>query len=106
MLIFPALKREGTMRNLATTGVALAVLLLCPAAGSATGLATCESGPQSGWQSQDALTKHLLKLGWREVRRMKVDGNCYEVYGMNENNRPTEAYFHPVTLQHIMTTQR
>jgi hypothetical protein len=93
------------MRNVARTAVALAVLLY-PAAGSATGLATCESGPQSGWQSQDALTKHLLKLGWREVRRMKVDGNCYEVYGMNENGRPAEAYFHPVTLQHIMTTQR
>jgi len=28
------------------------------------------------------------------------------VYGMNENGRQAEAYFHPVTLEHIMTTQR
>jgi len=84
----------------------LALALLYPAAGAATGLATCESGPQSGWQSQDALSKQLMKAGWREVRRMKVDGNCYEVYGINENGRQAEAYYHPVTLQHIMTTQR
>ena len=92
------------MRSFATA--ALAAVLLCPATGSATGLATCDSGPQSGWQSQEAVTKHLLKLGWREVRRMKPDGGCWEVYGMNENGRQAEAYFHPVTLEHIMTTQR
>jgi len=91
--------------NLSKATLALLVLLY-PATGSATGLATCDSGPQSGWQSQDALTKHLQKAGWREVRRMKVDGNCYEVYGFNENGRQAEAYYHPVTLQHIMTTQR
>jgi len=91
------------MRYLATLAL---LALLYPATGSATGLATCDSGPQSGWQSQDALTKHLMKAGWREVRRMKVDGNCYEVYGINENGRQAEAYYHPVTLQHIMTTQR
>jgi hypothetical protein len=93
------------MRHLSPATIALLVAL-CPATGSATGLATCDSGPQAGWQSQDALTKHLVKSGWREVRRMKVDGNCYEVYGLNENGRLAEAYYHPVTFQHILTTQR
>jgi hypothetical protein len=85
---------------------AIAWLLLMPGTGSTTGLTTCSSGPQSGWQSQEAVTKHLMKAGWREVRRMKPDGGCWEVYGLNENNRLTEAYFHPVTLDHIMSTQR
>jgi len=92
------------MRNLATA--AIAMLLLIPGKSSATGLATCDSGPQSGWQSQEAVTKHLLKLGWREVRRMKPDGGCWEVYGINENGRQAESYFHPVTLDHVLTTQR
>jgi hypothetical protein len=99
----PDKTREKTMKALKALPL---LVLLFPATGSATGLATCDSGPQSGWQSQDAVTKHLLKAGWREVRRMKPDGGCWEVYGMNENNRLTEAYFHPVTLQHIMSTQR
>jgi hypothetical protein len=94
------------MRHLSAATAIVLMTLLCPVTASATGLATCDSGPQSGWQSQDALTKHLVKAGWREVRRMKVDGNCYEVYGLNENGRQAEAYYHPVTLQHILTTQR
>jgi hypothetical protein len=92
------------MRILATA--AIASLTLLPTAGGATGLATCDSGPQSGWQTQEALTKHLMKANWKEVRRMKPDGGCWEVYGINENGRQAESYFHPVTLQHILTTQR
>ena len=93
------------MKTLVRAAVAGLVLVM-PGKGSATGLATCESGPQSGWQSQDAVTKHLMKAGWREIRRMKPDGGCWEVYGINENGRQVESYFHPVTLQHILTTQR
>jgi hypothetical protein len=93
------------MKTLVMATVAGLVLVM-PGKGSATGLATCESGPQSGWQSQDAVTKHLMKAGWREIRRMKPDGGCWEVYGINENGRQVESYFHPVTLQHILTTQR
>jgi hypothetical protein len=96
---------EETMKYLPIAMTALLALFV-PATASATGLAICNSGPESGWQSQDAMSKHLLKTGWREVRRMKVDGNCYEVYGINENGRQVESYFHPVTLQHILTTQR
>ena len=88
------------------TATIFASLLLMPTAGGATGLAICNSGPQSGWQTQEAVTKHLMRVGWKEVRRMKPDGGCWEVYGINENGRQSEAYFHPVTLQHILTTQR
>ena len=94
------------MRHLSSASTLAFIVLLYPATASATGLATCDSGPQSDWQSQDAVTKHLMKAGWREVRRMKPDGGCWEVYGINENGRQAEAYFHPVTLQHILTTQR
>ena len=46
---------------------------------AATGLATCNSGPQSGWQTEDALKKKLTDQGWK-IRRIKIDGGCYEVY--------------------------
>jgi hypothetical protein len=55
---------------------AAAVLALAAAPAFATGLATCESGPESGWTSQDALKQKLADQGWR-VRRIKVDGGCY-----------------------------
>ena len=64
---------------------------------TATGVATCDSGAKEGWQSQEKLTAVLKEKGW-QVRRIKVDGNCYEVYGMNEKGEKVEAYFHPRTF--------
>ena len=49
----------------------------------ATGLATCDSGAKSGWQSTDVLTKQLTDKGW-QVRRIKEDGGCYEVYAIDD----------------------
>lgn len=66
----------------------------------ATGLATCDSGPEASWQSQDVLKEQLVKKGWT-VRRIKVDGGCYEVYALDENGERVEAYFHPETLEAV-----
>ena len=68
-----------------------------PVVASATGLATCDSGPESGWQSQEKLTKMLTDKGW-QVRRIKIDGGCYEAYVITDKGERQEAYFHPVTL--------
>ena len=64
---------------------------------SATGVSTCESGAKEGWQSQDKLTAMLKEKGW-QVRRIKVDGDCYEAYGTDEKGKRFELYFHPRTL--------
>ena len=71
----------------------------------ATGLATCDSGPPSGWQPQAKLEKQLIEQKW-QVRRIKVDGGCYEVYAINEKGERVEAYFHPVTLAPVPTKPR
>jgi hypothetical protein len=68
----------------------------------ATGLATCDSGPQDGWQSQEKLTASLKEKGW-EIRNVKVDGGCYEVYAIDDKGERVEAYFHPVTLERVQT---
>lgn len=64
---------------------------------NATGLATCESGPEEGWEPTEKLEQQLVDKGWK-VRRIKVDGGCYEVYAIDENGERVEAYFHPETL--------
>ena len=76
-------------------------LLATPAA-QATGLATCESGSRDGWQAQEKLTAVLKEKGW-QVRRIKEDGGCYEVYALNEKGERVEAYFHPRTLAPVPT---
>lgn len=69
-------------------------------AAGATGLATCDSGSPDTWQPQEKLTALLEEKGW-EVRKIKVDGGCYEVYALDEHHERVEAYFHPVTLARI-----
>ena len=71
----------------------------------ATGLATCDSGPESGWQPQEKLTKMLTDKGW-QVRRIKIDGGCYEAYVITDKGERQEAYFHPVTLAPVPTKPR
>lgn len=76
------------------TGAALAIAF---SSSFATGLATCDSGPKSGWQPVEKLEQQLKEKGFT-VRRIKEDGGCYEVYAINDKGERGEYYFHPVTL--------
>ena len=71
----------------------------------ATGKMTCNAGPQKTWRSQDALKASLVKQGW-QVRKSKVDGGCYEVYGTDPQGNRVEAYFHPVSLEKLLVSRR
>jgi hypothetical protein len=71
---------------------------------SATGKMTCDA-PQAKWKSRTALEAKLKKQGW-QVRKSKVDGGCYEVYGTDPQGRRVEAYFHPVTFQKLLVSRR
>lgn len=86
--------------------ITLLIAAACaPATVFATGLATCDSGPESGWQSQEKLTKMITDKGWT-VRRIKIDGGCYEAYVVTDKGERQEAYFHPVTLAPVPTKPR
>lgn len=89
-------------RRAFSVALALSAALLLPPAAHATGLATCDSGSREGWQTQEKLTAMLKEKGW-QVRRIKEDGGCYEVYGLNEKGERVEAYFHPRTLAPVPT---
>ena len=91
------------MRLVHTTLALAALTLSAPA--FATGLATFDSGPKSGWQPQEKLEKLLVDQGWK-VRRIKEDGGCWEVYALDAKGDRVEAYFHPVTLAPVPTKPR
>ena len=83
----------------------MAASLLLSAQAFATGLATCDSGPQETWQPQSTLEKQLTDKGW-QVRRIKIDGGCYEVYAIDDKGQKVEAYFHPKTLAPVPTKNK
>jgi hypothetical protein len=48
--------------------------------------------------------QELRETQGRSIRRIKVDGGCYEVYAVNDKGQRVETYFHPVTFEHVLTT--
>ena len=94
------------MRLLSTpTFAAVAAIAVASAPASATGVITCKAGPVSDWKTQDTLKAKLVSEGWT-VRKSKVDGGCYEVYGTTPEGERVEAYFHPVTLEKLYVGRR
>ncbi len=92
------------LRITAAAALAAAGLTVAAAPASATGKMTCNA-PQAKWKSIPALEARLKKQGW-QVRKSKVDGGCYEVYGSDEKGRRVEAYFHPVTFEKLLVSRR
>jgi len=86
-------------------GLLAAMTIVACTSVTATGPATCDSGPKSGWQPIEKLEKQLTERGWT-VRRVKEDGGCYEVYAIDDKSQRVEAYFHPVTLAPVPTKSR
>lgn len=87
---------------LAASALPLAFAVAAPA--SATGKMTC-GAPQAKWKSLAALQQRLTRQGW-QVRKAKVDGGCYEVYGTDPKGSRVEAYFHPVTFEKLLVSRR
>lgn len=90
------------MRSLPVIG--LAVCLSMAGAANATGLATCDSGDPANWKPQEQLKSELEAKGW-EVRRIKVDGGCYEVYAVDDKGKRVEAYFDPRDFKPVATEE-
>jgi hypothetical protein len=59
--------------------------------------AKCEKHPKSEWMSEAEAKAKIEAQGYK-IRKFKVDGNCYEIYGTNKHNKKAEVYFDTKTL--------
>lgn len=77
----------------------LAVALALFAAGTGTALASsyCDV-PASEWQPAEALQQKLETEGW-QVKGIKTEDGCYEVYAVDGNGKRVEALFDPKTFE-------
>lgn len=85
--------------------LAMCIVLAAASPAAATGLYTCDAGPREGWKTKEELTRILTEAGWT-VRFVKEDGGCWEVYAIDPKGSRVEAYFHPVTLKNVFTSER
>jgi hypothetical protein len=73
--------------------------LILTAAAAAPALAeeaNCGSAPREQWLSEEAIKAKGTEMGY-EVRRVKAEGGCYELYAVDKSGAKAELYFNPVT---------
>jgi hypothetical protein len=59
--------------------------------------ADCPVHPKEEWAPEDTLKQALADEGY-VIKKFKVDGNCYEIYGRNKEGKKVEIYFDTKTL--------
>jgi len=57
----------------------------------------CDSGPESEWKTKDEAKAVLVAKGY-EVRKVKVEDGCYELY-TKKNGKKFEVFINPATLE-------
>ncbi len=72
--------------------LAIATVIAAPAFASEE---SCVNAPTSEWMSKDAMKEKATAAGY-DVRQVKVEGSCYEVYGIKDGKK-LEILFNPVS---------
>lgn len=78
------------------TAAALSAALASLPAHASDDDARCMAGPRDQWMSVDAAKAKGVELGY-EVRRVKEEDGCYELYAIDKNGAKVELYLDPVT---------
>lgn len=81
-------------KTLSFTAMILAIASAVPALAEES--ASCTAEPKDKWIATDDAKAKATEQGYR-VRRVKVEGNCYEIYGFDKDNAKVEVYMDPVT---------
>ena len=68
----------------------LAIMSLLPIQAMAS--ADCPVHPKQEWGAEETLKQALKDEGYK-IKKFKVDGNCYEMYGRNKEGKKVEIYF-------------
>jgi len=77
---------------------AFALLIVVGGAGMASAEEShkCGNAAESEWMSKDAI-KAKFAVDGTDVRKVKVEGDCYEVYAVTKDGKKTEQVVNPVT---------
>lgn len=57
---------------------------------------SCTTVSNDKWLTEDAVKAKAAEAGY-DVRKLKVEGSCYEVYAIDAKGNKVEALFDPAT---------
>ncbi|MDQ0140700.1 PepSY domain-containing protein [Cupriavidus necator] len=74
-----------------------ALLVMVLLSGAALASAKCPAHPRGEWIKESDARARIEAQGY-QIRKFKVDGNCYEIYGKTKEGKKAEIYFDTKTL--------
>ena len=74
------------------------LLVAATASTSVLASAKCPKHPKAEWLPQAEAKARIEAQGYA-IRRFKVDGECYEIYGKDRHGKKVEIYFDTKTLE-------
>jgi hypothetical protein len=77
---------------------AAVALIALPFAAHATG--SCTTEPKTKWMQGKEVSNRLEKQGY-QVKRVKTEGSCYEVYALDKKGNHHEMVVNPVDGQPV-----
>ena len=78
----------------------LSALTILAVAGPAFAEGKCSSAPKSKWRPKSALESQLQADGYN-VRKIKVEGGCYEVYATDKIGKRANMAYNAETLEKL-----
>jgi len=85
----------------ALLGLGLGLSLIGPSPALADGFKNCTKAPKTSWKPASDAEAAAKALGY-EVRRSKIEGSCYEVYGV-KGGKLFELFYSPEDLKLVHT---
>ena len=68
--------------------------------GPAVAAGKCSHAPESKWQPKSALESQLQADGY-QVRKIKIEGGCYEVYATDKQGHRANMAYNAETLEKL-----
>ncbi|MBC7414870.1 MAG: PepSY domain-containing protein [Herminiimonas sp.] len=75
----------------------LFALVLSVSTGTAMAGAKCPANPKSEWLTEADARARIETQGYK-IKKFKIDGNCYEIYGHDKAGKKVEIYYDTKTL--------
>ncbi len=76
------------------------IILAVAMTGPAFAEGQCTSAPKSKWRPKSELESQLQGDGY-EVRQIKVEGGCYEVYATDKDGKRANLAYNAETLEKL-----
>lgn len=71
---------------------ALTFLAATAASQSAFASANCTEHPKAEWLTEDQMKAKVGGMGYK-IKKFKISGECYEIYGWTGDGKKAEIYF-------------